>query len=148
MGEKWGSFLKKISRRGKVFLVLSIAILAASRFCYYIYVYAKKGCRRYAFAVLMALCFLFESSFAHPEQVTGSSVVSDKASDGEVTAGDSSITLVEEPEIEYENLEILKDEDMLEDCDETDLIREAEPDKYSLDEILNENMHRCISYPG
>lgn len=35
MGEKKGGFLKKISKRGKVFLMLAIAILVIDRFFYH-----------------------------------------------------------------------------------------------------------------
>lgn len=139
MNEKRDSFLKKISRRGKFFLMLAIAILAVDRFCYYVYVYTRRGYKRYLFAAGVMLCFLLESSFSYPSQITGSSLVGEKSPEHPQAALDSGISLVEEPGIEYENLEILKDEEILEECAVACPIDTDEPDKYSLDEILIEN---------
>lgn len=148
MNEKRGRFIKRISRRGKAFLVLAIAILAVDRFCYYVFVYARRGLKRYAFAAGVALCFFLESSFSYPEQITGSSIVGERPGNEPAVITDSGIALVDEPEIEYDSLDILKDEDILEDNDKTCSIDTVEPDKYSAGEILNENAQMLPDNPA
>lgn len=139
MDEKKGRFLKRISRRGKAFLMLAIAFLAVDRFCYYVYVYAKRGFKRYAFTSVVVLCFFLESSFSYPEQIIENTPVKEMANNKLAMITDSDIALVEEPEIEYESFETLKDKDILEEFDKACPIDTVKPDKYSVDEILNEN---------
>ncbi len=135
MGEKKGGFLKKISKRGKVFLMLAIALLVIDRFFYHTYVYIRRGFKRYAIAVFAVLCIFTEGSFSYPVRGTGES---GGVSEHLMQITDSDIALVESPRIEYENLEILKEEDITEGAQACPIDTE-QPDQYSLDEILNEN---------
>lgn len=148
MDEKKGRFLKRISRRGKVFLMLAIVLLAVDRFCYYVYVYARRGFKRYALVMGVVLCFFLESSFSYPEQIAGSNAACERADHDPAMITDSGIALVEEPEVEYNSLDMLKDEDILEDSDKTCSIDTVEPDKYSADEILNENVQILPENPA
>ncbi len=138
-------FLKKLSSHGGLFRMLAIGILVADRFLYYVRVYARKGARRYAFAAFVAMSFAMESSFSYPEISEGESPAVETLD--ERAAPDSDITLAQGPEIEYDSLEILKDEDLLEGCGEPVSACEEEVDRYSLDEILNENTQSLLPEP-
>lgn len=135
MGEKKGGFLKKISKRGKVFLMLAIALLVIDRFFYHTYVYIRRGFKRYAIAVFAVLCIFTQGSFSYPVRGTGES---GGVSEHLMQITDSDIALVESPRIEYENLEILKEEDITEGAQACPIDTE-QLDQYSLDEILIEN---------
>lgn len=127
-------FLKKLYGYGGPFRMLAIGILAVDRFFHFVCVYARKGFRRFAFAAFVTMSFAMESSFSYPDALP-----QERETGQTAAVSDSDITLAQGPEIEYENMEILRDEDVLEECGDAVSTCEEEMDRYSLDEILGEN---------
>lgn len=129
-----------MGRRGKLFRIPAITGLAACLLVCRLAEYFKKGTKRFACTVFILLCFMTGNSFAFPvfqDQDKGGFVSEGETK--EIAASDSDIMLLQKEEVPLSEVVILEDEDVLEGCSDAELHGAEETDKYSLDEILEEN---------
>ncbi|MDO4304692.1 MAG: M15 family metallopeptidase [Bacillota bacterium] len=136
--ERAKAFFINMGRRSWLLKGPAIIGLAVCMLLHRVFEYFRRGTKRFASAAFILLCFMVGNSFAYPVFQEESGFVSGNEKDQEVAVvADSDITLADEQEVAYEDLEILEDEDVLEGCGDAEFHGMENVDKYSLDEILN-----------
>jgi len=136
--ERSKAFFINMGRRSRLLKGPAIIGLAVCMLLHKIFEYFRRGTKRFACAAFILLCFMVGNSFAYPvfQEESGFVSGSEKDQEAAVVSG-SDISLVDEQEVSYEDLEILEDEDVLEGCGNVEFQGMDNVDKYSLDEILN-----------
>lgn len=140
LNERAKSFFIYMGRRNKLLRIPAIIGLAVSMLTYKIYMYFKTGMKRFACTSFILLCFIVGNSFAYPVFQEDNGFVSGEGKNVSVTATvDSDITLADEQQVEYDELELLDDKDVVDGYEDIELHGMENVDKYFLDEILDEN---------
>lgn len=140
LNERAKSFFINMGRRNKLLRIPAIIGLAVSMLLHKIYMYFKTGMKRFACTSFILLCFMVGNSFAYPVFQEESGFVSGEGKSISVAAAvDSDITLADQQQVEYDELELLDDEDVAEGFEDIELHGMENADKYFLDEILDEN---------
>lgn len=140
LNERAKSFFINMGRRSKLLRIPAIIGLAVSMLTYKIYIYFKTGMKRFACTCFILLCFMVGNSFAYPVFQEENGFVSGEGKSVHVAAAvDSDITLADEQQVEYDDLELIDDEDMIDGYEDLELHGMENVDKYFLDEILEEN---------
>lgn len=140
LNERSKDFFINLGRRSKFLKIPAIIGLAICMLLHQFCDYCRRGTKRFACTVFILFCFMVGNSFAYPVFPQEGGFISGQDKNEEITAAaDSDITLVSEQQVEYDNLEILDDEDVLEGYDDAELHGMDSADKYLLDEILEEN---------
>lgn len=139
--DRMTEFFVNMGRRSKLLRIPAVIGLAVGFILCRVCDYLRKGTMRFACTIFILLCFMMGNSFAYPVFQEESGFVSDADKQGQVPVTiDSDITLVREEKIELDSLILLEDEDVLEGYDDAELHGMEEVDKYSLAEILEENV--------
>lgn len=131
-----------MGRKGKLFRIPAIIGLAACLLVCRLAEYFKKSTKRFACTIFILLCFMVGNSFAFPvfqDQDKGGFVSEGEAKADVAAASESDIMLVQKEEVPLSAMPLLEDEDVLVGCSDAELHDSEEADKYSLDEILDEN---------
>lgn len=140
LNEKAKSFFINMGCCNRLLRIPAVIGLAVTMLSYQIYLYFKTGTKRFICAVFILLCFMVGNSFAYPVFQEDNGFVSEEEKGIYVAAtADSDITLADEQQIEYDELELLDDEDVFDGYDDVELQGMENADKYYLDEILEEN---------
>lgn len=139
LNERAKDYFIYIGRRNKFLKIPAIIGLAVSMLLHRFFEYCRRGTKRFACTLFILACFIVGNSFAYPVFNEESGFISRGNRDAQIGAADSDITLVSEQEVEYNDLEIIDDEDVLEGYDNEELHGVDSSDKYLLDEILEEN---------
>lgn len=140
LNDRAKAFFIDMGKRNKFLRIPAVIGLAFSMLLYRIYTYFRTGAKRFACTVFILLCFIVGNSFAYPVFQEENGFVSGREKEAAVTAAAASdITLVSNRKVEYDNLELLDDEDVLEGYEDAELHGMEGADKYLLDEILDEN---------
>lgn len=140
LNERAKSFFINMGRRSKLLRIPAIIGLAVSMLLSHFFNYCRTGTKRFVCTCFILLCFMVGNSFAYPVFQEESGFVSDKQrTSAAVAAAASNITLADEQQVEYDSLEILDDEDVLDGYEDAELHGMDEADKYLLNEILDEN---------
>lgn len=138
--ERAKAFFINMGRRSRLLKGPAIIGLAVCMLLHRVFEYFRRGMKRFACAAFVLLCFMVGNSFAYPVFQEESGFVSSDEKNREVIAVmDSDITLADEQEVAYDDFEILDDEDVMEGFGDVELHGMENMDKYSLDEILNED---------
>lgn len=138
--ERAKAFFINMGRRGRLLKGPAIVGLAVCMLLHRVFEYFRRGTKRFACAAFILFCFMVGNSFAYPVFQEESGFVSGDEKNREVIAVmDSDITLADEQEVVYDDIEILDDEDVMECFGDVELHGMENMDKYSLDEILNED---------
>ncbi len=138
--EKTKSFFINMGKHYKLLRVLAIIGLAFSMLFHRIYLYFKTGTKRFASTAFILLCFMVGNSFAYPVFQEENGFISGEEKEAEVVAvADSQIALADEQQVEYENIKVLDDEDVVDGYSDSQFHDMENVDKYFLDEILEEN---------
>lgn len=138
--ERTKAYFLHMGRCSRVLKGPAVIGLAACMFFHHMAEYFRKGTKRFACAIFILACFMVGNSFAYPVFQKDSGFLNEEASDRTVVVSeDSDITLAEEKSVEYDTIELLDDEDVLEGYSDAELHGMEEADKYSLEEILHEN---------
>lgn len=136
--ERAKAFFINMGRRSRLLKIPAIIGLAVCMLLHRIFEYFRRGTKRFACAAFILLCFMVGNSFAYPVFQEESGFVSGSEKDQEAAVIDSDITLVDDQKVAYEDIEILDDEDVLKECGDAEFHGMENVDKYSLDEILNQ----------
>lgn len=139
LNEKAKDFFIRMGRRNKLLLVPAIIGLAVTMLLHQFCDYCRKGTKRFACTVFLLCCFMVGSSFSFPVFQEDNGFISDEEKEDAVAAEASDITLADEQEIAYDELEILDDDDVLEGYEDAELHGMDGVDKYLFDEILNDS---------
>lgn len=138
--EKTKLFFINMGKYHKFLRIPAIIGLAVSMLSHRICLYFKTGTKRFACTVFVLLCFMVGNSFAYPVFQEKNGFISGGEKEAEVVAvADSNISLVDEQQIEYENIKVLDDEDVVDGYGDSQFHDMKNVDKYFLDEILEEN---------
>ena len=138
--ERTKAYFLNMGRSSRLLKGPAVIGLAVCMLLHHLTEYFRKGTKRFACAIFILACFMVGNSFAYPVFQRDSGFVTEDTMGQEVVVmGDSDITLAEEKDIEFDNIEILDDEDVLEGYSDAELHGMDEADKYSLEEILHEN---------
>lgn len=141
LNERAKMFFINMGRRSRLLRIPAIIGLALSMLTYNIYMYFKTGMKRFACTCFILLCFIVGNSFAYPVfQEDNGFVSGEEKNTGVVAAADSDITLADEQQVEYDELELLDDQDVVDGYEDIELHGMEDADKYFLDEILEENV--------
>lgn len=139
--EKTKAFFINMGRRNKFLRVPAIAGLALSMLFHHVFVYFRRGSKRFACAVFILLCFIVGNSFAFPVFQEENGFVSGNERQQAVAAAvDSDITLAEARTVSYDEIKILDDVDVMDSYEDAELHGMDEADKYLLDEILDQEV--------
>lgn len=137
--EKAKSFFINMGKHHKFLRVVAIIGLAASMLTHRVCLYFKTGMKRFACTAFVLLCFMVGNSFAYPVFQEETGFISGEEKETEVVAiGDSDISLADERQVEYENLKVLDDDDVVDGYSDRQFHDMENVDKYFLDEILEE----------
>lgn len=131
-----------MGRKGRLFRIPAMTGLAACLMVCRLADYFKKNTKRFACTIFILLCFMVGNSFAFPvfQDSDKGGFVSEGVVKTEIAAAsESDIVLVREEEVSLLEMELLEDADVLAGCSDAELHGAEEADKYSLDEILEEN---------
>ena len=135
--ERTKAYFLNMGRSSSLLKGPAVVGLAVCMLLHHFAEYIRKGTKRFACAVFVLACFMVGNSFAYPVFQRDSGFVTGDASLQDVViTEDSDITLAEEKSVEYDELELLDDEDVLEGYSDAELHGMEEADKYSLEEIL------------
>lgn len=138
--ERTKAYFLHMGRSSRLLKGPAVVGLAVCMLLHHFAEYIRKGTKRFACAIFILACFMVGNSFAYPVFQRDSGFVTEEASMQDVAVTeDSDIKLAEEKNVEYDNIEILDDEDVLEGYSDAELHGMDTADKYSLEEILNEN---------
>ncbi len=138
--ERAKSFFINMGRRNKLLRIPAVMGLAVSMLLHKIYMYFRTGMKRFACTSFILLCFMVGNSFAYPVfQEENGFVSGEDKSISMAAATDSDITLADQQQIEYDELELLDDEDVAVKYEDIEFHGMEDADKYFLDEILDEN---------
>ena len=141
--ERAKAFFINMGRSSKLLKGPAVIGLAISMLLHLFFDYCRRGTKRFICVTFILLCFMVGNSFAYPVFQDESGFLSGKEKEQAVAAVmDSNITLADEQQVSYEELELLDDEDVLEGYDDAELHGMEEADKYLLDEILDENLEQ------
>lgn len=140
LNERAKSFFINMGRRSKLLRIPAIIGLAVSMLLHEVFMYFRTGAKRFACTSFILLCFMVGNSFAYPVFQEESGFVSGEGKSAVVSAiaADSDITLADEQQVLYDDIEILDDEDVYDGYD-AELHGAENADKYFLDEIIDEN---------
>lgn len=97
------------------------------------------GWKRYACTAFVLMCFMVGSSFAYPVFATEDGFIAEESDRTQSVKADESVTLATENEATLQNMTILDDDDVLNGYDDAELHDIENVDRYSVDEILEEN---------
>ncbi len=139
LNERVKDFFIDMGRKNVILKIPAIIGLAVCMLLYNIYDYCRNGMKRFACVIFILFCFMVGNSFAYPVFQEDNGFISVQNNAVELTAADSNITLAGEQEVEYSNVALLDDEDVLEGYDDAELHDMETANKYLLDEILEEN---------
>lgn len=140
--ERAKSFFINMGRRHKFLRIPAIIGLAVSMLSHRIFMYFKTGMKRFACTVFILMCFMVGNSFAYPVfQEENGFISSEENSTDMVAQIDSDISLANEQQVEYDQIKVLEDEDVIDGYDSGEFHDMENVDKYFLDEILEENTH-------
>lgn len=138
--ERTKAYFLNMGRSSRLLKGPAVVGLAVCMLLHHLAEYFRKGTKRFACAIFILACFMVGNSFAYPVFQRDSGFVTEaNESQDVVVTEDSDITLAEEKSVEYDSLELLDDEDVLEGYSDAELHGMETADKYSLEEILNEN---------
>lgn len=98
-----------------------------------------RGWKRYAFTSFLLIMFLVGSSFTYPVFGEQTGFISAETAPEKIAVTESDIELAVEQEVLPEELPLLEDEDVLDGYEEGEFQELREVDKYSLEDILEEN---------
>lgn len=133
-------FFVNMGKKSKLLKIPAIIGLAVCMGICSFWNYLSKGTMRFSCTIFILLCFMVGNSFAYPVFQEANGFVSETGMEATVTVeSDSDITLADEAAVEYDKLPILDDEDVLEGYNDAELHEMDIEDKYSLEEILEEN---------
>lgn len=143
--DKAVSFFSKKGKKHKLLRVPAIVGLSITLALYHIWIHFTSGWKRYVCTVFLALIFTIGSSFSYPVFGVESAFVSGDEEDlGAIVAVESDIELADEIQVEISEWELSGEQNQLEDYSDEDY-HETEHhelesmDKYSIEDILNEN---------
>lgn len=137
--EKAKSFFINMGKYHKFLRVPAIIGLAVCMLSHKVCVYFKTGTKRFACTAFVLLCFMVGNSFAYPVFQEENGFISSEEKNAEAVAVvDSDISLADEKQVEYENLKVLNDEDVIDGYVDSQFHDVENVDKYILDEILAE----------
>lgn len=139
--ERAKTFFINMGRSSRLLKGPAVIGLAVSMLLHLFFDYCKRGTKRFICVTFIFLCFMVGNSFAYPVFRDESGFVSGNVKEQAVAAvADSDITLADEQQVSYEELELLDDEDVLYGYDDAELHGMENADKYLLDEILDEEV--------
>ncbi len=142
--EKTKSFFINMGKHHRFLRIPAIIGLAVSMLSHRICLYFKTGTKRFACTVFILLCFMVGNSFAYPVFQEENGFISGEEKETEAVAVvDSNIALADERQVEYENMKVLEDEDVVDGYKFHDM---ENVDKYFLDEILEENADTNVRF--
>lgn len=136
--EKVLSKFQKITKRHKYLKLPMVVCIAVILGVYHFIEYFASNGKRFASLVVIMLFYTISCSFSFPGFADGTVQEGISAIDGEYDY-DSQVKLVNEDEVQMDDMELLDDADMLEGFDDQSLCSTDDVDKYTLDEILEEN---------
>ncbi len=136
--ERTKEYFIRLGRKSKLLKIPAIIGLAVSMLLHRFFTYCKGGTKRFMSTAFILLCFMVGNSFAYPVFQDKGGFVS--GNEAVVAAVDeSNISLAEEQQVRYDDLEVLDDDDVLDGYDDDEFHGAENIDKYLLDEILKEN---------
>lgn len=138
--EKVLSKYQAITKGHKCFRLPMVVCVAVILGVHRIIEYFAMNGKRYASLVVILLFFTVSSSFSFPgfAEEAAEETIEEMQEAG--YAYDSELALVKEDAIVIEDVELLDDDDVLEGYEDAELHGMEEVDKYTLDEILEENI--------
>lgn len=145
--ERMRDFFINMGRRNLFFRIPAIVGLAICLLTHRFAEYCRTGTKRFACAMFILCCFFAGNSFAYPVFHLESGFVSDNLTPETVAVEDSNISLAVEQDVPMQEVELLQDEDVLHGYDDAELHEMDTADKYSIDEILEENQDYIDNNP-
>lgn len=137
--ERTRDFFIRTGRKNAFLRIPALIGLAVCLLLHRFAEYCRTGGKRFASALFVLCCFLVGNSFAYPVFYMESGFISGEERTETAVTDDSDIALVVEQELSEQELELIDDRDVLEGYDDAELHEMDQADKYSIDEILNEN---------
>lgn len=137
--ERIRDYFINLGRRNMFLRIPAIIGLALCMLIHRFTEYCRTGMKRFASAMFILCCFFAGNSFAYPVFYMESGFVSEDTSQKMVAVEDSDISFAEEQKIPIQDVVLLQDEDVLHGYDDAELHEMDLADKYSIDEILEEN---------
>lgn len=137
--ERTRDFFIKTGRKNAFFRIPALIGLAVCLLLHRFAEYCRTGGKRFASALFVLCCFLVGNSFAYPVFYMESGFISGEEREETAVTDESDISLVVEQELSEQEMALLDDKDVLEGYDDAELHEMDQADKYSIDEILNEN---------
>lgn len=137
--ERMRDYFINMGRRNFFLRVPAIIGLALCLMIHRFTEYCRTGLKRFACAIFILCCFFTGNSFAYPVFHIENGFVSEETKQEMVAVEDSDISFAEEQKIPIQEVELLQDEDVLQGYDDAELHEMDLADKYSIDEILEEN---------
>ncbi len=139
LNERAKLFFINMGRQNRLLRIPAIIGLAVCMLLHKICMYFRTGMKRFACTSFILMCFMVGNSFAYPVFQEENGFVSDDGKNVEVaSAVYSDITLADEQQVKYDELELLDDEDVVDGYEDIELQGMENADKYFLDEILDE----------
>ncbi len=137
--ERTRDYFINMGRKNLFFRIPAIIGLALCLLIHRFAVYCRTGVKRFACALFILCCFFAGNSFAYPVFHMENGFLAENQPEEPVAATDSDISLADEQEVPLQDVELLQDEDVLQGYDDAELHQMDMADKYSIDEILEEN---------
>lgn len=137
--ERARDYFIHMSYQGAFWRVPSMLGLAGCLLLHRFWEYCRTGGKRFASALFVLGCFLVGNSFAYPVFYMESGFIAEEEQTETAVADTSDITLVADQKLTEQEVEILDDRDVLDGYDDAELHDMDRADKYSIDEILDEN---------
>ena len=138
--ERAKSFFIHMGRYHKFLRLPAIIGLAVSMLSHRIFMYFKTGMKRFACTVFILMCFMVGNSFAYPVFQEENGFISNEEKNTDAVAEiDSDISLANEKQVEYDQINVLEDEDVVDGYGDEEFHDMENVDKYFLNEILEEN---------
>lgn len=141
MRERVNRFFIYMGRKNKLLRIPAIIGLAVSFWLFRLADYFRKGTKRFVCAMFILLCFIVGNSFAYPVFQENNGFVAGVIKETvPVVSEDTSLILTGEEGLEFSDTYSIEDEVVLSEYDDAELHCMEDADKFSLSEIVKEDI--------